>query len=78
MGTITLTVRDEVETKFREMVGERYSQKKGSLGKAVTEAMELWIHERQQEKISGRALELLKLDFDMGERRFAGREELHE
>jgi len=72
-----LTVRDEVEKKFREMVGEMYSGKKGSLGKAVTEAMELWIHERQQEKISRRALELLKLDFDMGKRIFTDREELH-
>ena len=78
MGTITLSVRDDVEKVFRRMVQERYPMKKGALGRAVTEAMELWIRERQQEKVSERALELLKLDFDMGRRMFKTREELYD
>lgn len=73
-----MTVRDEVEDRFRKMVEERCTQKKGSLGRAVTEAMELWIHEKEQEEVSKRALELLELTFDMGQRRFARREQLHE
>jgi len=60
------------------MVQERYPMKKGALGRAVTEAMELWIRERQQEKVSERALELLKLDFDLGRRMFKTREELYD
>jgi hypothetical protein len=77
MGTITLTVRDDVEERFRKMVGERSSRKKGSLGRAVTEAMELWIHDKEQEEVSKRALELMEQSFDMGERRFAARGNLH-
>ena len=78
MGTITLSVRDDVEKVFRRMVRERYPMKKGALGRAVTEAMELWIRERQQEKVSERALELLKLDFDLGRRMFKTRDELYD
>jgi hypothetical protein len=77
MGTITLSVRDDVEEKFRKMVDERSSRKKGSLGRAVTEAMELWIHDKEQEGVSRRALELLEHSFDMGERRFEARGDLH-
>jgi len=77
MGTITLTVRDEVEERFRKIVGERSQQKKGSLGRAVTEAMELWIHEKEQENLAKRAMELLEISFDMGEMMFTERGELH-
>ena len=78
MGIMTLSVRDDVEKVFRRMVQERYPMKKGALGRAVTEAMELWIRERQQEKVSERALELLKLDFDLGRRMFKTRDELYD
>lgn len=43
MGRLNLSVKDELETKFREEVFKRKGMRKGNLTKAVEEAMLLWI-----------------------------------
>ncbi|MFQ5950589.1 MAG: hypothetical protein ACE5KH_00720 [Candidatus Geothermarchaeales archaeon] len=77
MGTITLSVDDDVEEEFRAVVKETSSRKKGVLGEAVTEAMRLWIHRKKQRRTAEEALKLLDRGFDMGERVYVEREELH-
>ncbi len=58
MGTITISVNDEVEKEFRESVKKKIGQGKGVLGKAVEEAMKKWVHDEEQQKI---AAELKKM-----------------
>lgn len=43
MGKLNLSVKDEVEVKFREEIFKRKGMKKGNLKQAVEEAMLLWI-----------------------------------
>lgn len=57
MGTITISVDDEVEEKFRKTVGASIGNKKGDLGKAVTEAMDKWVDEKRQKEIAERQME---------------------
>ncbi|KXA96405.1 hypothetical protein AKJ37_05330 [candidate division MSBL1 archaeon SCGC-AAA259I09] len=77
MGIITLSLDDEVEKEFRNMVDKTESNKRGSLGKAATEAMRLWIRKKRQKEISEEALELMEEGFEMGERLYAERGDLY-
>ncbi|MDH5795171.1 MAG: hypothetical protein OEZ24_03590 [Candidatus Bathyarchaeota archaeon] len=43
MGKLNLSLKDEVEAKFREEVFKRKGMKKGNLKEAVEEAMLLWV-----------------------------------
>lgn len=58
MGTITVSVDDEVEKEFRKLVEEHKGGKKGDLGKAITEAMKKWAEEKKQKEIAERMMEL--------------------
>ncbi|MBI4163749.1 MAG: hypothetical protein HY512_02715 [Candidatus Aenigmarchaeota archaeon] len=51
MGTITISVDDDVEKEFRRTVEEHQGGKKGDLGKAVTEAMKKWADEKKMKEI---------------------------
>jgi predicted transcriptional regulator len=66
MGTITINVKDEVENKFRKLASALYSGKKGYLGRAVTEAMEIWIKEKKQKEMAERELRVLDKGFNLG------------
>ena len=77
MGTITINVNDDVEKMFRDIACATYGKKKGSLGKAVTEAMRSWIDEVRQKEIAKNELKLLDTGFSMG-RISVTREEVHE
>lgn len=57
MGTITISVDDEVEKEFRKIVEEK-GGKKGDLGKAITEAMKKWAEEKKQKEIAERQMRL--------------------
>lgn len=78
MATITISVDDEVEKKFRKAAEAAYKQKKGRLGKAMTEAMKQWLHQQKQQEITKRQLKLLEKGFKLGEIKYRKREELHE
>ena len=77
MGTITISVDDATEMEFREVVKEEIGETKGSLGSAISEAMNLWIKQKQQIEIAERQLALIEKGFHLGKYKF-NREELHE
>ncbi len=78
MGTITVNVRNDVEKEFRKVVSTVHGTKKGSLGEAITEAMQKWIYEKRQEKIAQEALTLIEEGFKFGRRLYKDRSELYE
>lgn len=77
MGTITISVDDSTETTFRKVVREEIGETKGSLGTAVTEAMNLWVQQKRQTEIAQRQLALMERGFRLGRYKF-NREALHE
>ncbi|KUH34451.1 hypothetical protein APY94_02115 [Thermococcus celericrescens] len=50
IGVINVSVDDDVEKKFRELVAKKYGKIRGALGMAVTEAMKLWIKKAESEE----------------------------
>ncbi len=60
MSTITISVNDDIEREFRETVKKKLGKGKGVLGKAVEEAIKMWIEEKKQRKIAERELKLIK------------------
>lgn len=43
MGRITLVISDELDRQFRSKVAMKYGGKKGAIGMAIKEAIELWL-----------------------------------
>ena len=78
MGTITVGVDDEIEEHFRLTVKRTVGAGKGTLGKAVAEAMEKWAKEKDEKEMRKRALERLERGYSMGKILYKNREELHE
>ncbi len=50
MGIINVGVDDDVEMAFRREVLEVKGKEKGALGKAVEEAMKIWIESKKKEE----------------------------
>jgi Arc/MetJ-type ribon-helix-helix transcriptional regulator len=48
-GRMTIELPDDLNRKFRARVAEKYAGRKGALGEAVKEAIELWL-EREKKK----------------------------
>jgi len=78
MATITISVDDDVEKQFRETAKRVIGNRKGFLGRVVTEAMRLWVQEKSQAEIARTALELMDKEYHLGTRRYSGRKELHD
>jgi len=76
MGTITISVDDKTEDVFRKVAASVYGTGKGHLGKALTEAIQKWVHERQQKKIGKEMSEMMHKGFDMGKIMYKTRDEL--
>lgn len=74
MGTITVSVDDDVEERFRKRVREKYGQKKGVLGKAFTEAMETWAKDEDMQTFE----RLLEEGIDFEDWQYEDRSELHD
>lgn len=74
--TMTVNVGKKTMDEFRKMAESVYGKRKGSLGKAATEAFEQWVDEKKSQDAAVRALELLnkKRRFRIGT---LNREELH-
>ena len=66
MGTITVTVDDAVEIKFRKAVKDRLGIGKGKIGKAITEAMDRWAELDEQQKIREAAISRLEKGYHLG------------
>ena len=47
MGRINIFISDEIEKEFRLKAVERFGGKKGSLSKALEEAVKLWLESNQ-------------------------------
>ena len=45
MGQITVLIPDETERRLRVKVAERFGGKKGALGEAIAEAVEIWLRQ---------------------------------
>jgi len=78
MGTITLSIDDETEQRFRSTARKVIGERKGYLGKAATDAMKLWIHEKTQEAIAKDALELIRKTYRFGEKKYSSRKDLYD
>jgi hypothetical protein len=78
MGTITICIDDATEQRFREIAKTILGRKKGYLGRAVTEAIALWIRDREQETIAQQAHALLEKEHHLGTFRYRTREDIHD
>ncbi len=78
MATITLSIDDATEKAFRDVVGRLLGRRKGSLGEAATEAMNLWVREKTQEAIARDALALIGEPHRLGPRAYRSRSDLHD
>lgn len=76
--TITVSVEEEVEERFRKLASAAYGKRKGYLGKALTEAMREWEKKKKETDVNARALEMLEKGFDMGGLKTKDRSEWHE
>jgi hypothetical protein len=63
--TITVSVEEESEKKFRKAAYVKYGRRKGSLGKALSEAIKNWA-EQNQDMADERLLKLMNKGFKMG------------
>ena len=75
MGTMTINVSAQSEGKFRKAAQLSFGNKKGSLGKAVSEAMEMWADQKMNDN-EAKMIQLLEKGFKLG--KIASRDELHE
>ena len=76
--TITVSVDAEVEKRFRRIAKMIHGQRKGYLGRALTEAMTTWTKERERTDNVVATLRLLEEGLDIGLERYRTRDELHE
>ncbi|MFB6159215.1 MAG: hypothetical protein ABEJ95_06195 [Candidatus Nanohalobium sp.] len=74
MGIVTVSIDDEVEERLREKI----SGDKGSLGRAISEAVENWIEKDEEEEARKKGLEMVEEGYDMGEIQYEERSELHD
>jgi hypothetical protein len=66
MGLITISISDETEERFRAVVRRIFGDRKGALGKAATEAMDLWVERPTQETLAADARALLDYEHGCG------------
>jgi hypothetical protein len=78
MGTITISVDNDTEKRFREAAKKKLGERKGYLGKATTEALDLWIQKQTQEEITRDALDLLKKGHHLGKHLYKERKDLYD
>ncbi len=60
MATITLNVTNEINDEFRNVVRTKFGEGKGKLGKAIEEAIKIWIFEQKQRAITQRQIKIMK------------------
>ena len=60
MGTMTISISDETEQRFRDTVKARRGTGTGKLGKAVDEAISKWAEEKKTDEYVKEALAMMK------------------
>ncbi len=79
MGTITISVSDETEQRFRQAVKVKLGEGKGKLGKAINEALNKWVAEDEEKKLRQEALKMLEKGlYKVGKNYTFRREEAYE
>ena len=78
MGTITISVDDDTEKRFRAAAKKKLGERKGYLGKATTEALEIWVRKQTQEEIARDALALLETGHHLGRHTYTERKDLYD
>jgi hypothetical protein len=78
MATITLSIDDATEKAFRDVVRRVLGDRKGSLGEAATEALDIWVRRHAQEAIAQEALALIGRPRRLGARAYRSRSDLHD
>jgi hypothetical protein len=78
MGTITISVDDDTEKRFREAAKKKLGVGKGCLGRATTEALEIWVRKQSQEEIARDALALLETGYQIGRHLSTERKDLYD
>ena len=77
MATITVTVDDEIEARFRAKALQKFGKKKGMLGKAFNSAMDNWVESEKDDAVE-ETLKMLKKGINLGGITYKSRDELHE
>jgi hypothetical protein len=78
MGTITISVDDDIEQRFRAAAKKKLGERKGYLGKATSEALESWVKKQSQEEIAHDALALLETGHYPGRHLYKERKDLYD
>lgn len=77
MGRITINIDDTTEQRFREVAKNILGGQKGYLGRAATEAIALWIRDKEQESIAQQGLALLEKGYHLGKLGYRSREDIY-
>ena len=78
MGTITISIDDDTEKRFREVAKKKLGERKGYLGKATTQALECWMKQQTQEEIVIDALSLIRSGHNLGKHLYRTRNDLYD
>lgn len=77
VATMTINIDDNIARHFREVVAVVYGKGKGSLGKAVNEALQCWIEAKEKNE-DARFKALLEKGHSMGKLKYKTRAELYD
>jgi predicted transcriptional regulator len=78
MAVITISIDDDLERHFREVAKRVIGEKKGYLRQAISESLQLWLEQKDQERISRDALAIISEGHHLGERGYTGRRDLYD
>lgn len=76
-ATMTINVDRNEMQEFRKIVASVYGTTKGSLGKAVTEALSLWAKMHKKKSAEARLWEMIDKGYHLGGIRYKHRSELY-
>ena len=77
MATITVNVDETVYQRFRRFAVEVKAGRKGYLGDTITEAMQMYVEEREQEAIAKRLISRIKKGVAIGYKGYSKRSDLY-
>ena len=78
LGTITISIDDDTEKRFREVAKKKPGERKGYLGKATTKALECWMKQQTLEEIVLDALTLIRSGHHLGKHLYRTRNDIYD